>query len=39
MAHELDIAHIASRISKEDLVSIGVDSIRDNEKIIYNLKI
>jgi hypothetical protein len=39
MAHELDIEHIASKVSAGDLVSIGVDSISDGDKIVYNLSV
>ena len=39
MAHELDIEHIASRVSSGDTVSIGVDSILRDDKIVYNLSV
>ena len=39
MAHDLDINHICSKVSSGDIVSIGVDSIREQDKIIYNLSV
>jgi hypothetical protein len=39
MAHELNIEHIASKVSPNDVISIGVDSIRVDNKVIYNLSV
>lgn len=39
MAHELDIDHIASKVSSCDTVSIGVDSIVVDDKTVYNLSV
>lgn len=39
MAHELDLNHICSKVSSGDTVSIGVDSIRVQDKIVYNLSV
>jgi hypothetical protein len=39
MAHELDIEHIASRISDGDSISLGVDSIIVDNKVVYNLSV
>lgn len=39
MAHDLDINHICSKVSDGDTVSIGVDSVKIEDKIVYNLSV
>lgn len=39
MAHDLDVAHIASKLYPNDTVSIGVDSVKKENKIIYNISV
>ncbi len=39
MAHDLEINHIISKVSKKDTISIGTDSIIDGDKVIYNISV
>jgi hypothetical protein len=39
MAHDLNLNHIAEKISVGDTLSIGVDSVKNGNVIVYNLSV